>query len=76
MKATLLTMNLGEALFILRKRKAMTLRDVEEITGVSISTLSRIERCQGDPTVETLRKLADCYGCNLQIDIKAMEDSE
>lgn len=76
MKVTYITMNLGEAFFLLRKRSGMTLKDVEEITGVSASTLSRIERNQTDPTLETLNNLAALYGCHLKIDLKAKEGSE
>lgn len=40
------------------KRAGTPLREVAKASGLSPGTLSRIERCKGDVTVDTLRKLA------------------
>ncbi len=45
-----------------RKRKEMTLAQVAEQTGLSISSLSDLERGRTDPSLSTLRRIAECYG--------------
>ncbi len=45
-----------------RKRQHMTLSQVAEKTGLSISFLSDLERGRTDPSLSSLRKLAACYG--------------
>lgn len=55
-------MNIGEKLRQLRKQiHKLTLREVSERTGLSISFLSDIERGRTNPSLETLSKLADVY---------------
>ena len=52
----------GEVLKELRKKRNMTLRDVELATGISNPYLSQIERGErGIPTIKFLRRLADVY---------------
>lgn len=52
----------GGVLKELRKKRNMTLRDVELATGISNPYLSQIERGErGIPTVKFLRRLADVY---------------
>ncbi len=50
-----------ERLRIVRKRKDMTLAEVAEATGLSVSFLSDLERGRTDPSFSTLKKLASCY---------------
>jgi transcriptional regulator with XRE-family HTH domain len=45
-----------------RKRRDMTLAQVAEYTGLSISFLSDLERGKTDPSLSSLRKIAGCYG--------------
>jgi transcriptional regulator with XRE-family HTH domain len=55
---------LGEYIRKQRKRKQLTLRELEKISGVSYSHISQIERSKGrnnkeiSPSVDTLKKLA------------------
>lgn len=44
-----------------RKHRQMTLLQVAEKTGLSISFLSDLERGRTDPSFSTLRRLALCY---------------
>jgi len=46
----------------LRNRKQVTLEKLAEQTGVSFSTLARIESNQNQPGLTTLKKLADFFG--------------
>lgn len=43
----------------------LTLEQVSERTGLSVSFLSDIERGRSQPSLDTLEKLAECYQTNL-----------
>ena len=48
----------------------ITQRTLAELAGVGINTLTKIERGEGNPTVEVLEKILDTLGLELQIEIK------
>lgn len=50
-----------ESIRTARKQRDMTLAQVAEKTGLSISFLSDLERGRTDPSLSSLRKLAACY---------------
>lgn len=54
-------MSLSERLRTKRKKLGLTLKEVHERTGLSVSFLSEVERGKTNPSVETLKKLANCY---------------
>ncbi|RIK43621.1 MAG: hypothetical protein DCC55_05115 [Chloroflexi bacterium] len=54
-------MQIGEELRRLRKVRRLTLSEVSDKTGLSVSFLSDIERNRTKPSLGTLAKLADCY---------------
>jgi transcriptional regulator with XRE-family HTH domain len=56
----------GPRLRMLRQQRAVTLTEVAGETGISVSTLSRLESGQRRPTLELLLPLATAYG--VQID--------
>lgn len=53
---------LGAALRKARKSKHLTLVDVKGKTELSVSFLSDVERDVTNPSIDTLEKLAKCYG--------------
>jgi transcriptional regulator with XRE-family HTH domain len=55
----------GPRLRALRLRRAITLTDLAAQTGVSVSTLSRLESGDRKPTLELLLPLARAYGVTL-----------
>ncbi|MFD9888000.1 helix-turn-helix domain-containing protein [Amycolatopsis sp. NPDC059027] len=55
----------GPRLRELRKRAELTLTDLAEATGVSVSTLSRLESGSRRPSLELLLPLAKAYGVPL-----------
>lgn len=59
--------NLAEYLKAMRDSREMKLREVAEKTGLSVSYLSDLERGRTLPSIETLEKLAGCYGMTLAI---------
>ena len=57
---------LGDSLRELRKKKRLSLRDVEQETGVSGSYLSQVEQEKSHPIADLLRKIAPTYGASLR----------
>lgn len=55
----------GPRLRYLRQRRDITLSDLSEETGISISTLSRLEAGRRRPTLEQLLPLARAFGATL-----------
>jgi transcriptional regulator with XRE-family HTH domain len=55
----------GPRLRSLRKQRETTLTDLAESTGISVSTLSRLESGQRKPTLELLLPLAKAYGVQM-----------
>ncbi len=58
-------MEIGERLRQLRTGRNMTLLDVKERTGLSVSHLSDIERGRTRPSLDAMEALAECYGIGL-----------
>jgi XRE family transcriptional regulator, regulator of sulfur utilization len=54
-------MHVGQMLRKLRKEQRLTLLDVKERTGLSVSFLSDIERGRTNPSLDSLQKLSDFY---------------
>lgn len=52
----------GKKIKELRNDKGLSLKDVAESTGVTKSMLSQIERGISSPSINTLKKIADCLG--------------
>ena len=55
----------GPRLRALRRQRDITLAALAEATGISVSTLSRLESGQRRPTLELLLPLARAYGVPL-----------
>ena len=60
----------GNAIKERRKILKITQRTLAELAGVGINTLTKIERGEGNPTIEVLEKILDTLGLELQIGIK------
>lgn len=56
-------MSLGQRLRLARLARGLTLRQVEEATGIGVSHLSQIENDLRNVNVAKLEALAACYGC-------------
>ncbi|HLT84311.1 MAG TPA: cupin domain-containing protein [Phototrophicaceae bacterium] len=52
---------LGDRLRLMRREHKLTLRQVADATGLSVALLSQIETGKTDPSVTTLRKLAQVF---------------
>lgn len=51
-------------LYEIRTQKGMSLRELEERSGVGKSTINRIENGETNPTVEIICQLAAAIGCS------------
>ena len=60
----------GNAIKERRKMLKITQRTLAELASVGINTLTKIERGEGNPTIEVLEKILDTLGLELQIGIK------
>jgi len=56
------TRTMGQFLRELRKQRRLTLKDVSEWTGLSVSHLSAIERGVARPSFDSLADIANTYG--------------
>jgi transcriptional regulator with XRE-family HTH domain len=68
--------NVGPRLRALRQERGATLADLSASTGISVSTLSRLESGGRRPTLELLLPLARAYGVALDdlVDVPAPAD--
>ncbi|RBY89151.1 XRE family transcriptional regulator [Blastococcus sp. TBT05-19] len=68
--------NVGPRLRALRQENGATLTDLSATTGISVSTLSRLESGQRRPTLELLLPLARAHGVALDdlVDVPAPAD--
>jgi len=57
---------LGNYLRELRTRKRLSLRHVQELSGVSGSYLSQVEQSKRKPSADLLRKIAPTYGASVR----------
>ncbi|WP_273847488.1 MerR family transcriptional regulator [Rubrobacter calidifluminis] len=56
----------GERLRRLRLKRRKTLREISEVTGLSVSFISALERGGSGASVASLKRLADAYGVNMR----------
>jgi len=50
-----------------RQKAGLTQQDLSNLTGITQADISKIENGKGNPSVNTLRKIAKGLGKNLQI---------
>ena len=66
-------MHLNNIIETLKKRRIrlqVTQETLALLTGVSLRTIKQLEAGKGNPTLETIQKLADALGLELQLIIK------
>lgn len=51
-------------LYEIRNQKGLSIRELEQFSGVGKSTINRIENGTGNPTVEVICQLADALNCS------------
>lgn len=65
-----LTSNLGLLIKARRKELNITQKDLSEIVGISFKSISEIELEQRNPSLDTVKKILDVLGCEINFTIK------
>ncbi len=68
-------MHLSGLILELKKRREtlnVTQEQLAEIAGVGLRTLKQFESGKGNPTLQTLTKLADALGLIVKLEVKAL----
>ncbi len=66
----MLVKTLGETIKIRRKELGITQPHLAELAKVSTNTLYKLERGQGNPSLDVLNKLAEVLGMELKLEVK------
>lgn len=66
----MLVRTLGEIIKKRRKELSITQPHLAELANVSTNTLYKLERGQGNPSLEVLNKLAEVLGMELSLEVK------
>ncbi|MBU3713906.1 MAG: helix-turn-helix transcriptional regulator [Ferruginibacter sp.] len=66
----MLVIKLGETIKKRRKELKITQPHLAELAQISINTLYKLEKGQGNPSVEVLNKLAEVLGMELTLKVK------
>ena len=61
-------LNIGEKIAQYRKSKDLSIRELAKMADVTPSLLSQIERGLANPSLSTLKRLADGMGLKLRIE--------
>lgn len=63
---------IGKAIKARRKMLNITQRTLSELAGVSINTLTKIERGEGNPSLDVLEKVMETLGLDIKIVVKGV----
>ncbi|MEY4875200.1 MAG: hypothetical protein RL708_349 [Bacteroidota bacterium] len=66
----MLVKHLGESIKSRRNELGITQPHLAELAKVSTNTLYKLERGQGNPSVDVLNKLAEVLGMELKLEVK------
>ena len=61
-----------ETLKMRRNKLQVNQESLALLTGVSLRTIKQLESGKGNPTLETIQKLADVLGLEIRLEIKKM----
>lgn len=65
--------NIGQQIKERRKSLKVTQRQLAELSGIGINTLTKIERGEANPSLSILNKILDTLGLELTTDIKRFD---
>jgi transcriptional regulator with XRE-family HTH domain len=72
-------MHYKELIEIIKERRGVlnvTQETLAELSGVGLRTLKQFESGKGNPTLQTIQKLADTLGLEVSLKIKNVADSK
>ena len=61
---------IGEDIKARRKMLNITQKTLSELAEVSINTITKIERCEANPSLDVLEKIFDALGLEMKIVVK------
>ena len=59
---------ISKAMIGARARLGLTQRDLSKLSGVTQSDISRLESCEGNPSLKTLKRIAKALDMRLKIE--------
>jgi transcriptional regulator with XRE-family HTH domain len=62
----------GEAIRKRRKSLKITQPDLADLAKISVNTLYKIERGEGNPTLDVLEKITNVLGLEIKLEVKQM----
>jgi y4mF family transcriptional regulator len=65
--------NIGQQIKERRKSLKVTQRQLAELSGIGINTLTKIERGEGNPRLNILEQVLDTLGLELTTVVKSIE---
>jgi transcriptional regulator with XRE-family HTH domain len=68
----MLVKQLGKIIKARRNELKVTQPRLAELAEISVNTLYKLERGQGNPTLEVFEKLAEVLGMEIKLEIKKM----
>ena len=66
----MLAQNIGDTIKARRKELGITQPHLAELAHISTNTLYKLERGQGNPSLDVLYKLAEVLGLELKLEIR------
>ena len=66
----MLVNQIAEAIRTSRKDLEITQSHLSELSGISVNTIYKLERGQGNPSLEIVQKLMDVLGLVINIEVK------
>lgn len=66
----MLVNQVAESIKTRRKELEITQNHLSELSGISKNTLYKLERGQGNPSLEVVQKLIDVLGLEINIEVK------
>lgn len=70
------TKEIGETVRLRREGLRLRQEDLAEMSGVAIRTIHLVESGEGNPSLETLKKLGDVLGMELSLQVKKLSDGK
>lgn len=61
---------IGKDIKARRKMLNVTQKTLSELADVSINTLTKIERCEANPSLDVLEKILDTLGLEIKVVVK------
>ena len=66
--------SIGKRLYLARRQQKLSMSAIANMTGISVSLISRIEKDNANPTADVLSRLAQALGGNLGDLMKAKNE--